>query len=179
MNNFSTNGAQSVLDWAEANDLYLSLHIQRLRLRLNRRILWLRSHWQHSPIQETAAQIISEPHADWLMKGEDIQAAQAFYASDEAAFSLSEQIQACEQQIMALLETMGRQRPALEVLVHTFRLSPFEHDVLILGFAPDREASLRALYAYAQDDDAPMADRTACISPHPSCRASRSARTTR
>jgi hypothetical protein len=152
MTTFSPNGAQVALDWTEANDLYLSLQVQRLRLRLNRRIAWLRSQWRHSPIRETAAQVISEPHADWLMQGENVEAMQAFYASDEAALDLSAAIRACEQQLITLVQSLGRHQPAFEVLAHTFRLSAFERDVLLLCVAPDRDASLRALYAYAQDD---------------------------
>lgn len=152
MNSVTTPGAKAALAWSAANDHYLTLQIQRLRLRLQRRILWLRTQWRHNPIREAAAQIISEAHADWLLQGEDPVAAQTFYAHDEAARALAAQMQRCEEQILTLLESRGRQLPALEVLAHTFELSPFERDLLLLCVAPDRDGSLRALYAYAQDD---------------------------
>jgi hypothetical protein len=152
MTTVSTIDQHVSLDWTDANDLYLALQVRRLRLRLNRRIGWLRSQWRHSPIQEAAAQVIGEAHADWLLQGEDAQAAEQFYAGDPSSLALAEQIHECEQQISELLQSMGRQLPALEVLAHLFRLSPFERDVLLLCFAPDRDAALRTLYAYAQDD---------------------------
>lgn len=139
-------------DWATANALYLELHLRRLRALIVRRVRWLRQQWSHDPRREFAAQVISEAHADWLLRGEDRQEEQAFYATDDEALHAASVADAAEGEIKRLLRTQGNQAPAMEVLQHLFRLTAFERDVLLLCLAPEIDPSFGPLYAYAQDN---------------------------
>ena len=152
------NDTQAVIDsrptqeWTLANRSYLDFQVRRLRLLLHRRVLWLRSQWAHDPHREAVSQVVSDEHADWLLRDADPQTTSLFYATNAEAVEVGTQVAACERRIEALLGDLGRRPPALEVLARTFRLGPFERDVILLCFAPDWDASLRTLYAYAQDD---------------------------
>ena len=144
--------AASRLAWDGANRHYLDLQLRRLRLLLERRVLWLRSQWHHDPRQETAAQVISDAHADWLLRVEDVAAETRFYASAAQAVTVGAQLRAAEADIEALVQSMGERAPALLVLAHSYRLSAFERDVLLLCLAPELDSTFGPLYAYAQDD---------------------------
>ena len=56
--------------WAAASKAYLDAELQRLRLLLRRRVLWLRHQWQHDSLQNCQGWVISEAQADWLLTGQ-------------------------------------------------------------------------------------------------------------
>ncbi len=139
---------------AAANQAYLARELRRLRLLLQRRVLWLRQQWQHDPLQSYQGLMISEAQADWLLAGEDRQAEARFYQENPEAAAISQSIAEVErdlaEQIRALMEA-GAPLP-LEMLVHLFDLTPFERDVLLLCLAPELDPAFGRLYAYVQDD---------------------------
>lgn len=148
-----TNAASAPpIPWRDANAQVLDRHMQRLRLLLERRALWLRRQWGHDPRREYAAQSISERHADWLLRGEDAEARAAFYASDPDALSLTRAAVDLKTEIAEQVTDMGRNPPALDLLTHLFHLSDFERDLLLLCLAPELDPTFASLYAYLQDD---------------------------
>jgi hypothetical protein len=144
----------SDLNWTEKNRVYLDKEVRRLRLLLQRRVLWLRRLWQHDPLEEYRGLVISEAQADWLLAGEDRGAEACFYREDPKAVEICRAADELEEkqarQAQALAE--GGTPPALEVLVRLFGLTPFERDVLLLCLAPELDPTFERLYAYVQDD---------------------------
>jgi SpoVK/Ycf46/Vps4 family AAA+-type ATPase len=140
--------------WLEANQTYLDEEMRRLRLLLQRRVLWLRHLWRHDPLENYQGLVISEVQADWLLAGEDRQAEVRFYREDPEAADLCRAIDELEkeltQQAQALTE--AGTPPALEVLIRLFEVTPFERDVLLLCLAPELDPTFERLYAYVQDD---------------------------
>ena len=68
------NSANVKPTWAEANRACLDRQLQRLRLLLQRRVLWLRKHWRQDELQPLRGVVVSEAQADWLLSGEDLAA---------------------------------------------------------------------------------------------------------
>ena len=58
-------------DWQAINRQYLDLQVARLRLRLERRITWLRTRWKHDPLQTYASEVISDARADSHLDHQD------------------------------------------------------------------------------------------------------------
>ena len=145
---------QSPIRWEEANWTYLELALRRLRLLLQRRVLWLRKQWKHDPLQEYQGLVISDAHADWLLAGEDFQLEDRFYKEDKGAVNITQSIHKLEKAIADQKEALEKtgQPPALTVLAQIFGLSPFEQDVLLLCLAPELDPAFERLYAYVQDD---------------------------
>jgi ATP-dependent 26S proteasome regulatory subunit len=138
----------------DPNAGYLNAQIRRLRLYLQRRVLWLRRQWSHDPLQDFNGAVISDEQADVLLSTEDRAAEIRFYLEDEAAATLTREIKELEDRLAErnkLLSEAGTP-PALELLVQLFGLTPLERDVLILCFAPVLDPRLARLYAYVQDD---------------------------
>ena len=138
--------------WREANAQVLDLHMQRLRCLLERRALWLRRQWGHDPRREYAAQVISERHVDWLLRGEDRAARAEFYATNADALALAQTAADLDAEIAEQVNLLGRNAPALDVLTRLFRLSDFERDIMLLCLAPEVDSTFAPLYAYLQDD---------------------------
>jgi SpoVK/Ycf46/Vps4 family AAA+-type ATPase len=136
-------------DWNAANRAYLGAQLRRLRLRLRRRVLWLRHHWRHDTLQAYQGLVISEAQADWLLTGEDRSAEWEFYQRDPEASTVNAALAQAESEL-ATWEQDGT--PALEMLASSFALAPFERDVVLLCAAPDLDPAFERLFAYAQDD---------------------------
>jgi hypothetical protein len=153
MTMFASATQPPALDWATDNQAYLNQELRRLRLLLQRRVLWLRRQWRHDPLQTYQAQVISEEQADWLLAGEDTQAEMRFYCEDGAAAisrSIAELERALNGQRQHLID--AGTPAALEVLVRLFGLTAFERNVLLLCLAPDLDPAFERLYAYVQDE---------------------------
>jgi hypothetical protein len=144
--------ASSAIDWEAANQAFLDGALQELRLRLERRVLWLRRQWQPDPLQGHA-EVISDQQADWLLKGEDWRDEQRFYTEDAQAVALGQALAAARKRLTALAASMNdAQRPAaLPLLAHLCGLNAFEEQVVLLCFAPHRDPGFAELYAYVQD----------------------------
>jgi DNA polymerase III delta prime subunit len=144
--------ASTDFDWETANQAFLDVALQELRLRLQRRVLWLRRQWHPDPLKGHP-EVISDQLVDWLLKGENWQAEQHFYAEDTQAAALGQAIDAANIRLVTLAASMTyAQRPAaLPVLAHLCGLSPFEQQVVLLCFAPQVDPGFAELYAYVQD----------------------------
>jgi ATP-dependent 26S proteasome regulatory subunit len=138
--------------WQEANRAYLMAETQRLRLLLQRRVLWLRRQWRHDPVQNYQGMVITESEADWLLAGEDPSAETRFYREDPEAAALTGLLGEAEQKIAALRRQFESAPPAIDLLARLFGLVPFERDVLLLCLAPELDPAFDRLYAYVQDD---------------------------
>jgi hypothetical protein len=143
-----------VNSWFEDNQWYLSSQLRRLRLLLQRRVMWLRRQWRHDPLQPYHAMVISEAQADWLLAGEDHQAEARFYQDDPEAAEVSRMITKIEQEMAGQTRVMmdAGTPPALEMLVQLFRLTVFERNLVLLCLAPELDPTFERLYAYVQDD---------------------------
>jgi SpoVK/Ycf46/Vps4 family AAA+-type ATPase len=141
----------SEVRWQEANEAYLAVQMRRLRLLVRRRVLWLRSQWQHDPLQNYQGMVVGEAEADRLLAGEDREAEIRFQRENPEAAAISRSIDDSERELAAQAET-STGPPALEMLVHLFGLTPFERDILLLGLASELDPSFERLYAYVQDD---------------------------
>jgi len=140
--------------WLEANQTYLNWEVRRLRLLLQRRVLWLRRLWRHDPLENYQGLVISEAQADWLLAGEDRQAEARFYREDPKAAEIDRVIEELEKELARQAQALAEvgTPPALEVLVRLFGLTPFERNVLLLCLAPELDQTFERLYAYVQDD---------------------------
>jgi SpoVK/Ycf46/Vps4 family AAA+-type ATPase len=150
----SVDTQTSIQSWVAASQAHLDAELQRLRLLLQRRVLWLRCQWQQDPLQNCQGWVISETQADWLLAGEDREAEALFYQQNPEAAAIGQSIAEVERQIVVQVKDLmeAGTPPPLEVLAHLFDLTPFERDVLLLCLAPELDASFERLYAYVQDD---------------------------
>jgi SpoVK/Ycf46/Vps4 family AAA+-type ATPase len=146
--------AEAPTAWRQANHAYLELQLRRLRLLIQRRILWLRSRWRHDPLQSYQGMVISEEQADMLLAGEDRRAEARFHQENPPAVALSAALTRLTDKLAARRagwEAAGI-TPALETLAGLFALNPFERETLLLCLAPELDPTFERLYAYVQDD---------------------------
>ena len=148
--------SQSATTWPEANRLFLETALECVRLRLARRIHWLRPQWRKDPLQAFSGMVVTDEQADRLAHGNDREAEARFYKQDREAASLTAALEQCEAerqaQRSALIE--AGQPSTLDKLGRLFELTEFELDVVLLCLAPNLDAGLRRLFAYVQDDPA-------------------------
>ena len=141
-------------EWRTANSRYLAAEMQRVRLLLNRRTLWLRKYWRRETAQGYLSWAISDQEADILLVGKDRQEELGFYESDPAAQSIAGSLVEVSRQLSVQREEMqaaGTSAP-LDTLAARFELTPFERDVVLLCLAPELDPAFERLYAYLQDD---------------------------
>lgn len=144
--------------WFAANAVYLEGQWQRLRLLLERRILWLRRQWRgddsSAAIAGGADAVIRDAAADQLLASEDASVVQAFFETDRRAREIGEELRRLEGELEACSRRLAAegQSAALDVLCRLFGLNTFERDVLLLAAAPEFDPSFARLYAYVQDD---------------------------
>lgn len=140
--------------WDQANHLYLRGEMERLRLLLKRRVLWLRRHWAKDTGPAFQGLAISEAHADRLLARESRDAEDRFYRTDPEAMKISKSIQEMEEAQGHGSETRVQAggSASIDSLARLFGLSPFERDVALLCLAPELDPSFELLYAYVQDD---------------------------
>ena len=140
--------------WAEVNEACLNLEMQRLRLLLQRRVLWLRQLWRHDPLENYHGLVITEAQADWSLAGEDREAEETFYKEDERAVVLSNSIATLERELSEKSQALATSGTPLSIdaLAALFGLTKFEREVLLLCLAPELDPGFAQLYAYVQDD---------------------------
>lgn len=141
--------ARAEMIWA-----YLEAELYRLRLRLQRKIIWLRQKWKLDPLRDYQGMVISETKADWLMAGEDGLAEERFCSESEEISSIDRSIAMIETEIDDQRRAFERAGclPPLEVIIRLFCLTSFERNVLLLCFAPELYPEFEQIYAYIQDD---------------------------
>ncbi len=144
----------SATSWQEANHRYLLMELERLRLLIKWRILWLRTQWKLDPLQGYAGLVLSDERADRLLAATDRGAEIRFHAEDAEAADVGRRLRVVEQEVrlqLAQLEAAGR-APALHALADLLALSPFERDLVLLCVAPELDDGFERLYGYVQDD---------------------------
>jgi Winged helix domain, variant/ATPase family associated with various cellular activities (AAA) len=146
--------ASAFQSWSEANERDLDLELQRLRLLLRRRVLWLRQQWKHDPLQNYQPLVISDAQADALLAGEDRHAEMHFYEENSEAAATSHSIAHIEKALQQRRQIWidAQCTSALDTLARLFGLTVFERKVLMLCLAPELDPAFERLYAYAQDD---------------------------
>jgi MoxR-like ATPase len=133
-------------DIAAANRRHLEREVERLRLLLHRRVLWLRARWSEPTTLEELA--------DRALEYEDREAEQAFYREDAEASDLTRRAR----ELAAELRSHSRARAEagsplpIDTLERRFGLTPFERDVVLLCLTPELDPALERLFAYVQDD---------------------------
>jgi hypothetical protein len=147
--------ATPVLDWSAANEECLQNGLARLRLLLERRILWLRNVWKLNLAKDSQSfqgMVITDSEANLLLR-DNTHGESLFYERDEEARSISARIaEQAGPDRAGQNEHSAKGMPALEILSRLFRLGSFERDVLLLCLAPDIDPGFERLYAYIQDD---------------------------
>jgi hypothetical protein len=148
---------ESKPNWSAANRQYLEAELGRLRLLVQRRVLWLRKLWKRElapELQNFQGLVITDAEADLLLGSKGEAAEQRFYEEDEEAREIARKL--AEQQLLIRDAVQGiaaaEGPPALEILARLFRLGDFERDVVLLCLAPEIDPGFERLYAYVQDD---------------------------
>ncbi len=143
--------------WQAANMAYLQEEFSRLRLLLQRRVLWLRRVWKRDLAQEFQnfpGIVITDSDADQLLHPAPAQSESHFYEQDASAQAVTLALE--EQRVRlerAMQETMAAGSPAaLEILHQLFQLGEFEREVLLLCLAPSVDPAFERLYGYVHDD---------------------------
>jgi SpoVK/Ycf46/Vps4 family AAA+-type ATPase len=146
-------------DWQHANAEYLDRHLERLRLLLERRTLWLRSRWSAGEREQRGldaldGMAIRDETIDRLFNAESFEDEAGFYGSDATARALGESLEAAARELAQRsgdLAAAGKPA-ALDVLRTVFNLSPFERDVVVLCAGAGIDPSFTRIFAYLQDD---------------------------
>ncbi len=127
--------------WRAGNLRCLRLRLQRLLLRMNRRMAWLR----RGPNKV--------PNADWLIVG-DAGEEQRFFVADADANAMSASIARLDHEIAELDQAMrgGGRASAFVHLVTLMQLTPFEADLLLLAAAPSLDGAFARACAELQGE---------------------------
>jgi hypothetical protein len=141
-------------DWRLANQAYVLAQVERVRLLLHRRVLWLRHCWSTDPLQPSAGLVVSDALADRLLAGQDPEQEASFHREDHAARRLTDELTVLGAELTRRREELADAgTPAsLDALGYLFDLTAFEQDVLLLCLAPELDPGIERLYAYVQDD---------------------------
>jgi hypothetical protein len=144
----------SATGWAHANSRYLRGELDRLRLLLRRRVLWLRRQWAGAPGTAYAGLAISEAEVDRILEGEDAGLEARFHGESPGAAVVGRALEKLDRDLDDQRQEMTRAGtpPALDVLAHVFALSPLERSVVLLCAAPELDPAFERLYGYVHDD---------------------------
>ena len=140
--------------WITANRAYLNLAMERLRLAVRRRVLWLRQVSKNDPLREYQTRTISEGEIDRLLQGECPEEESEFYRLDPDAGASSDALDELGERMAAHADWMrdGGSWPALIELGLSTGLTAFERWVLVLCLAPELDPAYERLYAYLHND---------------------------
>jgi ATPase family associated with various cellular activities (AAA) len=118
----------------------------RIRLRAQRRILWLRELWMSNMVDGIQGLAISHSEVDRILADPEqhMSAEATFYAKDSNARHLSDHIHSLDQAVVNECSWIKLHRD--------FALSPEEIDLLTLVVAVEVDPLLRRVYGYLQDD---------------------------
>ncbi len=146
--------ATSIADPRAEHHGLLELELERLRLVVRRRMLWLRACWSADRLAGHAALVVSDERADGLVRGEDRDAERAFLHDHEPAAALTVGIEAIEDELRARTRTLAGRGVAtpLDRVAARVGLGAFERGALVVALAPELDPAFERLYAYLQDD---------------------------
>src|SRR5262245_1974845 len=68
--------------WDEMNQQYLLMELERVRLLIHRRVLWLRTQWKKDPLQSYQGLVVSDELADRLLQRDRAADRRRFYERD-------------------------------------------------------------------------------------------------
>jgi AAA+ superfamily predicted ATPase len=130
--------------------------LERLRLLLKRRVLWLRQQWQALATDPSVRRLaIPNSEADRLLLPADREAERRFHERDPEARALTQAIAQADRALGSAGAALAATTPhCLDGVARMFELSPFERQLLLLCLAPALDGSFERLYAYVQDDAA-------------------------
>src|SRR5579859_1713496 len=120
--------------WKAANFRFLEAEMERLRLLLHRRVLWLRKHWRHDSPQNYLGWVISDREADLLLSEKDRQEELNFYQVEPEAQQIGERLEQSSRELSARRQGLAESgNPAvIDLLAARFDLSAFERDLVLL-----------------------------------------------
>lgn len=120
--------------------------LMRIRLRSQRRILWMRSHYGEESAEFFGNPVITDNEINRILADPLVLATaeMSFYQRDETAQFLTQQIQ--------LADDLAADNPAWQRLQQAFGLSAAEQDLLSLAIALEVDPLLRRVYGYLHDD---------------------------
>ncbi len=120
--------------------------IEVARLRVWKRVLWLRAQWANGQVEGEQGMAIPHSEVDRLLAAPEIQAAMeaAFYEQDPEAQNVSRDIERAEARLA--------QDAAWARLQEVCGLSPQEGELLLLAVAAEIAPPLRRAYGYLNDD---------------------------
>lgn len=135
-----------ITDWAEESRCSEPPFLTRLRLRAQRRVLWMRALWNEAANDAGQGLAITHDEVDRSLSDplKSSQAEDSFYERDEHASRLSQRITEAD---VRAKEDEAWQRLKLE-----FNLSAEETDFLSMLVAVEIEPLLRRVYGYLHDD---------------------------
>lgn len=117
-----------------------------VRLRTQRRVLWLRSLWSNDLLAGEQNLAISHTEVDRILTDPKVmaEAETDFYQNDSTTLQISQQIQTADY--------WAAKDQAWMQLRQAFGLSDIESDLLAIAIAPEIDPSLRRVYGYLHDD---------------------------
>lgn len=138
-----TVATSAATTWRSANAEWLTLALEGLRLRLNRRALWL-----ERPLPTGARGV------DWLMSADRADSERRFHQTDAGSRAITAMIATIERQLAERERSMREtsRPPALRGLAEVVGLLPFEERLLMLAAAPSLDGAFARAYAELNDD---------------------------
>ncbi len=120
--------------------------LTRVRLRAQRRVLWMQALWSNNGIDSDQGWVITPDEVNRILTDPQAmaEAEAAFYETDPSAQQLSQAIQAVEEK--TIWDTRWQQ------LWQVFELSTVERDLLSLAVAVEVDPFLSRVYGYLHDD---------------------------
>lgn len=120
--------------------------IARVRLRAERRVLWLRTLWRDGIDASTRGVAITDEDVDLILSGRaaDADMEEDFYRTNPRARQLAPLIEEADAALPG--------DPGLALLRRAYRLGDAEIDLLSLCIAADADPMLRRVYGYIHDD---------------------------
>src|SRR5579864_3099182 len=99
-------------EWQRANAAYFDHHLQRLRLLLHRRALWLRSRWtceerRHRDLDSLEGMVIRDETADRLFQPAVVEETLAFYRENRPALDLGQEIDQAESDLVSRSQALA------------------------------------------------------------------------
>jgi ATPase family protein associated with various cellular activities (AAA)/winged helix domain-containing protein len=136
--------------WRGALDEQLADELARLRLLLRRQIDWLRHRSGRTPLGESGPPVVTDADALAALLGWDAAARADFDRASEHRRAIGS-VEGTLRERSEAMVAAGTPFP-IDGLAAAFGLDGFVRDTLVLALAPELDASIPRLYAYAQDD---------------------------
>ena len=124
--------------WTLENRAYLHAQLERLRLRLKRRVRWLRCPRGANPLPSYSSMVISEVEADCLLEAGERESELRFYCEDPEASALGRELADAE----GLLADLEQRLEQAEQPAAVQQLALDAHFEGVGGFLPESRRDL-------------------------------------